>query len=245
MKLKDKIALITGGANGIGKVTAKRFLEEGATVVISDVNEEAGNESVNELQQYGKISFIQADVSKSEDVVSMVQKIVSKHQTIDILINNAGITIDGFLTSMDEESWERVIAVNLSGVFNCTKAVVPVMMAHQSGVILNASSVVGIHGNIGQTNYAATKAGVIGMTKSWAKEFGPKGIRVNAIAPGFIATEMTAKVPPKVIELMKAQTPLRKLGQPEDIAAGYLYLASDDASFINGTILTIDGGLIM
>ncbi|MBO1912846.1 SDR family NAD(P)-dependent oxidoreductase, partial [Microvirga sp. 3-52] len=146
-------------------------------------------------QQYGKISFIQADVSKSEDVVSMVQKIVSKHQTIDILINNAGITIDGFLTSMDEESWERVIAVNLSGVFNCTKAVVPVMMAHQSGVILNASSVVGIHGNIGQTNYAATKAGVIGMTKSWAKEFGPKGIRVNAIAPGFIATEMTAKVP--------------------------------------------------
>ncbi|QUW21100.1 beta-ketoacyl-ACP reductase [Sporosarcina sp. Marseille-Q4063] len=245
MKLSEKIGLITGGANGIGKITAKRFLEEGATVVISDVNEQAGIEAVNELKHYGDITFIQADVSKSDEVESMVQEIVSNHRTIDILINNAGITIDGFLTSMNEESWEKVIAVNLSGVFNCTKAVVPVMMAQQSGVILNASSVVGINGNIGQTNYAATKAGVIGMTKSWAKEFGPKGIRVNAIAPGFIATEMTAKVPPKVIELMKAQTPLKKLGKPEDIAAGYLYLASEDANFINGTILTIDGGLIM
>lgn len=166
------------------------------------------------------------------------------YQKIDILINNAGITIDGMLTKMDESSWEKVLSVNLSGVFKCTKAVVPVMLEQGSGVILNASSVVGIHGNIGQTNYAATKAGVIGMTKSWAKEFGAKGIRVNAVAPGFIATDMTATIPQKLLDVMAYKTPLRKLGKPEDIAAAYLYLASDDANFVTGTILNVDGGLV-
>ena len=244
MRLEGKVALITGGANGIGKVTAERFLVEGAKVIISDINEEQGNQTVDELQQYGEISFIQADVSNSQQVNSMVQSIIKKHKKIDILINNAGITIDGMLTKMDESSWEKVLSVNLSGVFICTKAVIPFMLEQESGVILNASSIVGIHGNIGQTNYAATKAGVIGLTKSWAKEFGAKGIRVNAVAPGFIATDMTATIPPKLLEAMAHKTPLRKLGQPEDIAAAYLYLASDDASFVTGTILNVDGGLV-
>lgn len=244
MRLEGKVALITGGANGIGKVTAKRFLIEGAKVVISDINEEMGNETVGELRQYGEITFIQADVSNTEQVEKMVDSIVKAYKKIDILINNAGITIDGMLTKMDESSWEKVLSVNLSGVFKCTKAVVPVMLEQGSGVILNASSVVGIHGNIGQTNYAATKAGVIGLTKSWAKEFGAKGIRVNAVAPGFIATDMTATIPQKLLDLMEYKTPLKKLGKPEDIAAAYLYLASDDASFVTGTILNVDGGLV-
>ena len=244
MRLEGKVALITGGANGIGKVTAKRFLIEGATVVISDINEELGINTVGELQQYGEITFIQADVSNTEQVEKMVNSIVETYKTIDILINNAGITIDGMLTKMDESSWEKVLSVNLSGVFKCTKAVVPIMLEKGSGVILNASSVVGIHGNIGQTNYAATKAGVIGLTKSWAKEFGAKGIRVNAVAPGFIATDMTATIPQKLLDVMEYKTPLKKLGKPDDIAAAYLYLASDDASFVTGTILNVDGGLV-
>lgn len=244
MILKGKVALITGGANGIGKVTAKRFLIEGAAVIISDINEELGNETVGVLQQYGEISFIQADVSNTEQVEYMVDSIIGTYKKIDILINNAGITIDGMLTKMDESSWEKVLSVNLSGVFKCTKAVVPVMLEQGSGVILNASSVVGIHGNIGQTNYAATKAGVIGLTKSWAKEFGSKGIRVNAVAPGFIATDMTATIPQKLLDVMEYKTPLKRLGKPEDIAAAYLYLASDDANFVTGTILNVDGGLV-
>lgn len=244
MRLEGKVALITGGANGIGKVTAERFLIEGAKVVISDINEELGNETVDELQRYGEISFIKADVSNTEQVEKMVDSIIETYKKIDILINNAGITIDGMLTKMDESSWEKVLSVNLSGVFKCTKAVVPVMLEQGSGVILNASSVVGIHGNIGQTNYAATKAGVIGLTKSWAKEFGAKGIRVNAVAPGFIATDMTATIPQKLLDVMEYKTPLKKLGKPEDIAAAYLYLASDDANFVTGTILNVDGGLV-
>jgi 3-oxoacyl-[acyl-carrier protein] reductase len=245
MKLDGKVALITGGANGIGKITAQKFLEEGAKVVISDYNAEAGEATSQELERYGKVTFVQADVANTDQIKAMVQQTVDQYGTIDILVNNAGITIDGLLTKMDEESWEKVISVNLSGVFKCTKEVVTVMLEQGSGVILNASSVVGIHGNIGQTNYAATKAGVIGLTKSWAKEFGPKGIRVNAVAPGFIVTDMTAKVPQKILDLMEAKTPLRKLGRPEDIAAAYLFLASEDASYINGTILSVDGGLVI
>lgn len=245
MKLDGKVALITGGANGIGKITAQKFLEEGAKVVISDYNAEAGEATVQELQKFASITFIQADVSNTDQIKAMVQQTLEQYGNIDILVNNAGITIDGLLTKMDEDSWEKVISVNLSGVFKCTKEVVSVMLEQGSGVILNASSVVGIHGNIGQTNYAATKAGVIGLTKSWAKEFGPKGIRVNAVAPGFIVTDMTAKVPQKILDMMESKTPLRKLGRPEDIAAAYLFLASKDASFINGTILSVDGGLVI
>jgi 3-oxoacyl-[acyl-carrier protein] reductase len=245
MKLEGKVALITGGANGIGKMTAMKFLQAGAKVVISDFNAEAGNAAVEELNTLGPIMFIQTDVTDSAQIKQMVTQTLEEYGKIDILVNNAGITIDGLLTKMDEESWEKVIAVNLSGVFKCTKEIVPIMIEQGEGVILNASSVVGLYGNIGQTNYAATKAGVIGLTKSWAKELGPKGIRVNAVAPGFIVTDMTAKVPQKVLDLMESKTPLRKLGKPEDIAASYLFLASDDANYINGTVLSVDGGLVV
>jgi 3-oxoacyl-[acyl-carrier protein] reductase len=245
MKLEGKVALITGGASGIGKITAKKFLQEGAKVVISDFNNEAGNATLNELENIGQITFIHSNVTDTDQIKQMVQRTLDTYGRIDILVNNAGITIDGLLTKMDEESWEKVISVNLTGVFKCTKEVVPTMLEQGSGVILNASSVVGIHGNIGQTNYAATKAGVIGLTKTWAKEFGPKGIRVNAVAPGFIITDMTSKVPQKILDMMETKTPLRKLGKPEDIASAYLFLASDDASYINGTILNVDGGLVI
>ncbi|MBN6205824.1 3-oxoacyl-ACP reductase FabG [Ralstonia pickettii] len=245
MKLNEKAALITGGANGIGKLTAKRFLQEGAKVMISDINEEAGKDAINELKEYGEVVFFQANVANESEVNEMVKQAITAFDKIDILVNNAGITIDGFLTKMQTTDWEKVISVNLTGVFQCTKAVAPYMMERNAGVILNASSVVGIYGNIGQTNYAATKSGVIGMTKSWAKEFGPKGIRVNAVAPGFIVTDMTAKMPQKILDMMEDKTPLRKLGKPEDIAAAYLFLASDDAGYINGTILNVDGGLVM
>lgn len=245
MKLEGKVALITGGAKGIGKITAKKFLQQGAKVVICDFDADAGKVALNEFDAHDRAKFIEVDVTVTDQIEAMIKEIVSTYGQIDILVNNAGITIDGFLIKMDEDAWEKVIAVNLTGVFKCTKAVVPLMMDQGSGVILNASSVVGLYGNIGQTNYAATKAGVIGLTKSWAKEFGPKGIRVNAIAPGFIVTDMTAKVPQNVLDKMESQTPLRKLGKPEDIAAAYLFLASDDASYINGTVLSVDGGLVI
>ena len=243
MKFQEKVVLITGGAQGIGKETAKQFLNEGAHVIICDYNEEAGQTALKSLNSNAE--FYKVDVTDSAQIETMIDSIVNKHGKIDVLINNAGITIDGFLTKMDESAWEKVISVNLSGVFRCTKAVAPIMMKQGSGVILNASSVVGLYGNIGQTNYAATKAGVIGLTKSWAKEFGPKGIRVNAVAPGFIETSMTEAVPQKVLDLMAEKTPLKKLGKPEDIASAYLYLASDQAKYVNGTILSVDGGLVI
>ncbi|USK60533.1 3-oxoacyl-ACP reductase FabG [Peribacillus asahii] len=244
MKLAGKVAIITGGAKGIGKVTAKRFLEEGAKVVICDYDQAAGQAALADLGS-NDVSFFEVDVTNTAQVETMVQSTIDTYGRIDILINNAGITNDGFLVKMSEEAWEKVLAVNLSGVFKCTKAVAPFMLDQKSGVILNASSVVGIYGNIGQSNYVATKAGIIGMTKGWAKEFGPKGIRVNAIAPGFIATDMVSTVPQKVIDAMKEKTPLKKLGTPEDIAEAYLFLASDTAGYINGTILSVDGGLVV
>ncbi|MDR7077597.1 3-oxoacyl-[acyl-carrier protein] reductase [Neobacillus niacini] len=244
MKFSGKVVLITGGAQGIGKETAKQFLQEGARVVICDYDESAGSNALEELKSE-HVTFLQVDVTDSSQIEEMVQTTIGMHGRIDVLINNAGITLDGFLTKMKETDWEKVIAVNLSGVFKCTKAVAPIMLNQGSGVILNASSVVGLYGNIGQTNYAATKAGVIGLTKSWAKEFGPKGIRVNAVAPGFIETGMTAAVPEKILNVMKEKTPLKKLGKPADIAAAYLFLASDQANYINGTILSVDGGLVI
>lgn len=244
MRLAEKVALITGGAQGIGKETAKRFLQEGASVVICDYDEAAGLAALEEFENE-KADFFKVDVTDSAQIDEMVQAVADKHGRIDILVNNAGITNDGFLTKMTEGAWEKVIAVNLSGVFKCTKAVAPLMLKQGSGVILNASSVVGLYGNIGQTNYAATKAGVIGLTKSWAKEFGPKGIRVNAVAPGFIETGMTAAVPQKVLDFMKDKTPLKRIGKPEDIAAAYLFLASDEANYVNGAILSVDGGLVI
>ncbi|MCG0278619.1 MAG: 3-oxoacyl-ACP reductase FabG [Thermanaeromonas sp.] len=246
MRLKDKVTIITGGAKGIGKETALLFAREGAKVVICDFDEEAGQKTLEELRATGAAAlFFKVDVTDRASVQAMVEATKKEFGRIDILINNAGITSDALLTKMTEEQWDKVIAVNLKGVFNCTQAVVPVMLEQGSGVILNASSVVGVYGNIGQTNYAATKAGVIGMTKSWAKELGRKGIRVNAVAPGFILTDMTAKVPQKILDMMKEKTPLGRLGLPQDVAAAYLFLASDEASYINGQVLGVDGGLMI
>ena len=244
MRLQDKVAIITGGANGIGKETAFLFAKHGAKLVLADFDEAAGAAALEELRATGaEAEFIKTDVSNREDVQRMVDTALERFSRIDILINNAGITRDGFLTKLDPNHWDQVIAINLTGVFNCTQLVAAKMMEQGSGVILNAASVVALYGNMGQTNYAATKAGVVGMTKSWAKELGPKGVRCNAVAPGFIVTNMTDKVPDKVLTHMQQNTPLRRLGQPGDIANAYLFLASDEASFVNGAVLSVDGGL--
>lgn len=244
MRLQDKVAIITGGANGIGRETALLFAKHGAKLIIADFDETNGGVTVDEIRAQGaEAVFVKVDVSNQDDAVRMVETAVGQYGRVDILINNAGITRDGFLTKTDKAMWDQVIAINLTGVFNCTQAAVPVMMEQGSGVVLNAASVVALYGNIGQTNYAATKAGVVGLTKTWAKEMGPKGVRVNAVAPGFIVTAMTDKVPDKVLGAMAEKTPLRRLGQPSDIANAYLFLASDEASFVNGAVLSVDGGL--
>ena len=243
--MKQKTVLITGGAAGIGKATAEVFAKAGANVFIWDLNEEAGQALADRFFSPGrKSAFLKVDVTNIEEVESGVDRIIQETGKIDVLINNAGITMDRTLLKMDVDTWQKVIDVNLTGVFNCTKAVAPYMVEKGSGVILNASSVVGLYGNFGQTNYVATKAGVIGMTKTWARELGRKGIRVNAVAPGFIATEMVQKMPEKVIESMVSKTPIGRMGTPEDIANAYLFLASEKASFIHGTVLSVDGGVI-
>jgi 3-oxoacyl-[acyl-carrier protein] reductase len=252
MRLKDKVALITGGAAGIGKATAQRFLEEGATVVICDVNAQAGEATVQALG--GNVAFYPVDVTDRQAVQAWVDAVVARFGSADVLVNNAGVLRDNMLVrvkdgqlvkQMPEAEFDLVVAVNLKGVFNCTQAVAPHMIKQGGGVILNASSVVGLDGNFGQTNYVATKAGVIGMTKVWARELGRHNIRVNAVAPGFIATEMVVQMPDKILAGMKARTPLGRLGEPRDIANAYLFLASDEASFVSGTVLRVDGGIVV
>lgn len=245
-RLKGKVAIVTGGAAGIGKATVKMFLAEGARVSFWDVNAEAGQQCLAELGGGGdnQVEFRQVDVTQAEQVQSATLAVREKFGSLDILVNNAGITRDATLLKMEERAFDQVIDINLKGVFLCGQAAAKVMAELGRGVILNASSVVGLYGNFGQTNYVATKAGVIGMTKVWARELGRKGIRVNAVAPGFIATEMVKQMPEKVIALMKEKAPLQKLGEPEDIAAAYTFLASDEAKFINGAVLSVDGGLI-
>lgn len=252
MKLKDKVCLVTGGAAGIGKATAVKFAQEGAKVIICDMNEEIGQATAKELGNGAE--FYKVNVANREDVQAWVDGVVAKHGSVDVLVNNAGITRDGLfvkvkegelVSQMSEADFDLVIAVNLKGVFNCTQAVAPYMIKQGGGVILNASSVVGLYGNFGQTNYAATKFGVIGMTKTWSRELGKFGVRVNAICPGFIATEMVMKMPEKVLDGMRKQTPLRRLGTPEDVANLYAFLASDDASYIHGAALSIDGGIVL
>lgn len=252
MQLQDKVCLITGGAAGIGRATAETFAAQGATVILCDLDEDGGREAAAALGEgHG---FYRVNVADREAVQAWVKDVVEKHGRIDVLVNNAGITRDNLLVrvkegelvkQMPEEEFDLVMDVNLKGVFNCAQAVAPVMIRQGSGVILNASSVVGLDGNFGQTNYVATKAGVVGMTKVWARELGRHGIRVNAVAPGFIATEMTKKMPEKVLETMKGHTPLGRLGRPEDVANAYAFLASEAAGFINGAVLRVDGGIVI
>ena len=252
MRMKDKVVLVTGGAAGIGKATALRFAEEGAKVVICDVNETTGQETLKELGP--DASFFKINVANRQEVQKWVDDVITRYGRIDVMVCNAGILRDGQLVKvkegqligqMSEADFDLVISVNLKGVFNCAQAVAPQMIKQGGGVILNATSVVGLDGNFGQTNYVATKSGVIGMTKVWSRELGKFGIRVNAVAPGFTATEMVTAMPEKVLEGMKSRTPLGRLGEPRDIANAYLFLASDEASFITGETLRVDGGIVV
>lgn len=243
-KLENKIAVITGGADGIGKATALRFAAEGATTIIWDMNIEKGNETVSEIVTTGgRAIFMKVNTASYAEVEAATKQSVELYGKIEILINNAGITRDSSLKKMTPEIWQQVIDVNLTGVFNCCKCVSDNMVEHGWGRIINASSVVALYGNFGQTNYVATKAGLIGMTKTLAKELGKKGITVNAVAPGFIATEMVKKMPADVLKSMEEKVPLKRLGLPEEIAATYAFLSSDDAAYINGTVISVDGGI--
>jgi 3-oxoacyl-[acyl-carrier protein] reductase len=252
MRLAGKVCLITGGAAGIGKATAIKFVEEGAKVVICDVDESSGQALAKELGN--DTLFYRVDVTNRQDVQKWVDDVVDKLGRVDVLVNNAGITRDGLfvkfkegelVSQMSEKDFDLVINVNLKGVFNCAQAVTPYMIKQGGGVILNASSIVGLYGNFGQTNYAATKFGVIGMTKTWARELGRYQIRVNAVCPGFILTEMVEKMPEKILEGLAAKTPLGRMGVPGDIANLYCWLASDEASYIHGAAISIDGGMVL
>ncbi|MGB9664353.1 MAG: 3-oxoacyl-[acyl-carrier-protein] reductase [Ignavibacteria bacterium] len=244
MKLKDKVAVITGGARGIGKSAVVKFCQEGAKVVIWDLREDEGLNLEKELNQKGYFcKFQKVNVTNFQSVEDATKQIINELNQIDILINNAGITRDATLLKMTEEQWQQVLDVNLTGVFNCTKAIAPFMIEKGKGKIINTSSVVALYGNFGQSNYVATKSGIIGLTKVWARELGRKGINVNAVAPGFIETEMVQMMPEKILQMMKEKTPLGRLGKPEDIANAYLFLASEEADFINGAVLSVDGGI--
>jgi 3-oxoacyl-[acyl-carrier protein] reductase len=253
--LRGKVVVITGAGAGIGRATALRFAEEGARVAAWDVSDKAAAQLESAIQWAGGESHFQAlDVTKASAVESAAAAVVEKWERIDILINNAGIVRDAQLVKwnggspesiMSEETWDAVIGVNLKGVFLCTRAVVPRMIKAGGGVILCAASVVGLLGNFGQTNYVASKAGVIGMTRTWARELGKHGIRVNAVAPGFIATDMVRAMPEKILQGMIARTPLGRMGTPEDVANAYAWLASDQASFIHGAVISVDGGVVL
>jgi len=245
MRLQGKTALITGGLNGLGREAALVFAREGARVAVCDLPPDGGGLLAAIQAEGGEGFYAAADVSQLSQVEAMAGAVLQKFGCIDVLINNAGITRDATLLKMTPEQWNQVIAVNLSGVFHCTKVVAPHMIERGKGKIINTSSIVGIFGNFGQTNYAAAKAGIIGMSKTWARELGPKGITVNVVAPGFIATEMVKKMPEKVLQGMRDRTPVRRLGEPRDVANAYLFLASDEADFINGAVLGVDGGLTL
>jgi len=253
--LKDKVVVVTGAAAGIGRATALRFAAEGARVAAWDVAADAGDGLVAELADAGgEGRFATVDVTDGGAVEAAVAAVAEAWGGVDVLVNNAGIVRDSQLVKwkggevasvMSEEDFDAVIAVNLRGVFLCTRAVVPHMIRGGGGAILSASSVVGLYGNFGQTNYAATKAGVINMTRGWARELGRYGIRANAVAPGFIATEILRAMPDKVLDGLVSHTPLGRMGTPEEIAEAYLWLASDAASFVNGAVLSVDGGLVI
>lgn len=239
--LDNKIALITGGGRGIGKATAQQFSNEGATVIIAEYDKASGEETAGAVNGH----FVKTDISNEKSVSSLFEFVKTEFGRLDILVNNAGVLMDSTLKKLESNQFDSVINVNLRGVYLCGRAAADIMREQGSGVILNASSVVAHNGNFGQTNYVASKTGVIGMTKVWARELGKDGIRVNAVAPGFIQTDMTAGMPENIIKMMSDKVPLKRWGQPEDVANAYTFLASDEASYISGTVLNVDGGVVV
>ena len=243
MRLKDKVAIITGSARGIGLATALKFAVEGAKVVVCDLDRKAVDEVVAEIvAEGGQAIGFTVNVTDKASIAAMVKGVTDKYGRIDVLVNNAGIVDDAMLRKMSDEQFERVIDINLKGTYNCARAVVDIMIAQNAGVILNASSVVGLYGNFGQTNYSASKFGVIGMAKTWARELGRKGIRANAVCPGFVETTILKSIPQKVMQAMIDRVPLGRLAKPEEIANTYAFLASDEASYINGAVIEVSGG---
>lgn len=252
--LSGKVVIVTGAAAGIGRATARRFAEEECRVAAWDVNDKGQSEISRELRQEENRGFFRKlNVAQAADVEAAVSEVVDRWGRIDVLVNNAGIIRDDQLVKwkdgetikvMSDAAFEEVISINLKGVFHCSRAVVPHMIRGGGGTILNASSIVGLYGNFGQTNYAAAKAGVIAFTRTWSRELGKYNIRVNAVAPGFIATEMVRSMPEKIIQNMVSHTPLGRMGSPEDVAEAYVWLASDASSFITGAVLSVDGGLV-
>jgi len=239
--LKNKIALVTGGGRGIGKAIVHQYSKEGATVIIADFDENSGKETADSVGGY----FVNVDISDEESVTSLFEYVKTKFSQLDILVNNAGVLKDNTLKKLESDQFDEIIHVNLRGTYLCGKAAADIMVEQKGGVILNAASVVAHNGNFGQTNYVASKTGVIGMTKVWARELGKDGIRVNAIAPGFIKTDMTSKMPEKIIKMMGEKVPLKRWGTPEDVANVYTFLASDEASYITGTVVNVDGGVVV
>ncbi|MEZ5651191.1 MAG: 3-oxoacyl-ACP reductase FabG [Burkholderiaceae bacterium] len=247
MRLKNKVAIVTGAASGIGLATAEKFVREGARVVMVDLDQERLSAVCDTMaaQDQARTMQVAADVTQAESLAAMAARTLAAYGRIDILVNNAGITMDARLAKMSEQQFDRVVDVNLKGVFLATQAVLPAMLEQKAGVLINVSSVVGLYGNFGQSNYAATKAGVIGFVKTWARELGPKGIRSVAVCPGFVQTPILETIPADVMTQLVGKVPLGRLGKPAEVANVYAFLASDEASYVNGAVIEVSGGIML